>query len=289
MLKYMDDLRWNDLQIFLAAQQAGTFSAAARALGVEQSTVSRRIASLEEALGAALFLRSRQGLVLTERGEQVLPLAVEVEQRVLEIAELGHLARVEGTVRVALTESMAVYGLPAALDELLAAHPALRLQLSSSMSASDLGRREADIAVRLFRTTRGDLVSKRVVLLPNGIWAHPRWRDRPWDELEWVGLDRDPGPSRSSAWIAAHAAREPRVTTNGFIAMVEAIGHGVGAGIVPDAIARRNPDLVRLLSPAPPPPPSSVYLVAHRASRQVPRIAAVWRFLESHLQAMGES
>jgi DNA-binding transcriptional LysR family regulator len=281
-------MRWDDLRIFLAAHKAGSFSAAASVLRVEQSTVSRRIASLEAALGVAVFLRSRQGLVLTEHGERIMPLALEASARIEELATLSRTGGVEGTVRLALTESMAVYGLTAGLHELLLAHPALRLQLISSMNMSDLSRREADIALRLVRTQRGDLISKRVARLPNGLWGHPRWRGVAWEALEWVGLDTDAGLSTGRAWIQAHAVRPPRITTNGFVGMVEALRYGIGVGIVPDALAQQLPDLVQLASPAPP-PPTPVYLVAHRASREVPQIAAVWSFLEAHMRRLATS
>lgn len=277
----MEAMNWDDLRIFLAAHKAGSFSAAARVLRVEQSTVSRRIASLEEALGVAVFLRSRQGLVLTEHGERIMPVALETSAQIHELAALSSTG-VEGVVRLALTESMAVFGLTAALNGLLETYPALRLQFVNSMNVSDLSRREADIALRFVRTSRGDLVSKRVAHLSNGVWGHPRWQGRAWDELEWVGLDTDSGMYFGTAWIHEHATRTPRVTTNGFIGMVEALRHGIGVGLVSNALGLAVPELVRIASP-PPPPPTPVYLVAHRTSRQVPRIAAVWRFLEAYM------
>lgn len=279
----MDDLRWDDLQIFLAAHKAGTFSAAARALRIEQSTVSRRIASLESSLGAALFLRSRQGLVLTEQGERIVPLALDAQDRINELAEVAHGRRVAGTVRVALTESMAVYGLAERLDKLLDAHPDLQIQLVTSTEASDLGRREADVAVRLFQPRAGDLIAKRVTYLDNGLWGHARWQGTPWDALEWVGLESASDVSPGRLWTEAHAPRPPRLVTNGFLSFVDAVRRGIGVGVLPDPIAVGVAELVRIPAPAEPPAATPVYLVAHRASRHVPRVAALWDVLERYL------
>lgn len=282
----MDELKWDDLQVFLVAHASGSFSAAARQLHMEQSTVSRRIAALESALGSAVFLRSRQGLVLTDLGERILPLALEARQRVEELASISRGDRVDGVVRLALTESLAVYGLTGLLGDLLGAHPGLRLHLVNSTTLSDLSRREADIALRLARTARGDLVTKSVAQLPNGIWGHARWADVGWGELEWVSLSADIGEGRAHGWVEANAARTPRLVTNGFLAMVEAMRHGLGVGLVPDALAAQVPGLVRIDQDGHSAPPTSVYLVTHRASRGVPRIAAVWSFLEQALRTI---
>ena len=92
---------WDDLRLFLLAAESGTFTAAAQRAGLEQSTMSRRIAALETRLGGALFLRARSGLTLTEQGERILPLAREARARMQEVAEAVR-PQVAGKVRVAL-------------------------------------------------------------------------------------------------------------------------------------------------------------------------------------------
>ena len=109
------ELKWDDVKVFLAACEEGSFSAAARALGVEQSTVSRRIAALEDGLGGALFVRGRGGLVLTDRGAQVAPLARDARRTMLELVDAST-QEIDGLVRVAMTEGLAAYGLIPALS-----------------------------------------------------------------------------------------------------------------------------------------------------------------------------
>lgn len=277
-------IRWDDLQHFLAAHEEGSFSAAARLLMAEQSTVSRRVAALERRLGAPLFIRRRTGLLLTETGERILPLAREARDRIADLSAVARDAEVGGTVSLALTESMAVYTVIAFLERLFTDHPNLRIRLVSSTNVSDLSRREADLALRLFEPQRGDLVSTRVAELPNGVWGHRRWAGADWADLEWIDLDTDTRRGGRPSWVRANAPRPPRMTTNGFISMVEALRHGVGVAVLSDSLAQQVPDVVRIDAPMLPPPPTPVYLVAHTTSRHVPKVAAVWNFLESHLR-----
>lgn len=277
----MDDLRWGDLRLFLEAHDAGSFSEAARRLGAEQSTVSRRVAALEEALGSALFLRSRAGLTLTELGEQVLPLAQEARQRITELTEISRRGEVEGRVRLATTEALAVHGLSSALGSLLDAHPGLRIELVTGETSSDLSRREADLALRFARPTHGELVFKRIATLELGLWGHRCWAGTPFCELEWVALDLEGLLDPEGEWVRTHAPRRPRISTNGYLAMLAAIRDGLGAGILPDALAEAQDELVRLESPAPMPEALPLYLTGHRASRHAPRIHLVWDFLST--------
>jgi DNA-binding transcriptional LysR family regulator len=280
----MDEtLRWDDLHFFVAAHEAGSFSAAARRLMTEQSTVSRRIAQLERRVGAPLFVRSRAGLTLTEAGERILPLASEARDRINDIAELAHVDEVKGVVRLALTESMAVYAVIATLERLFEQHPRLQVSLVTSSNVSDLGRKEADVALRLFQPQRDDLHSTLVAQIPSSVWAHRRWAHTPWDDLEWIDLAVGAARTEPLSWVRTHAPRQPRLTTNGFISMVEAVRHGVGAAVMSDSLALQTPDLVRIETTAPPPRTTPVYLVSHRASRHVPSVAAVWDFLEAQL------
>lgn len=273
------ETHWDDLRLFLLAAEAGSFTAAAPHAGLEQSTLSRRIAALEAQLGGALFLRARSGLTLTEQGERVLPLAREVRLRIQEIGEMAH-REVTGTVRIALTEGMASEGLVAALPPLLAAHPHLQIVLVTGDTVSDLSRREADLALRFVRPARGDLVCKRAGALAQGVWGTPAWADRAWADLEWIRFDPGPFAAPEAAWIARHGVRPPRLVTNGYLSLLAALRQGLGVGVIADIIGHHSPGLVRLAHPHPEPEPQVVFLVGHAASRHTPRVAAVWDFLD---------
>lgn len=272
--------RWDDLRLFIAAVDAGSLSAAARRLGLEQSTMSRRIAALEESLGGALFLRGRSGLVLTEHGARILPLAREAGQRIHELTGVAD-ARVEGLVRIASTETLACYGLLEALPTLYAAHPGLQVQLVTGDELSDLTRREADLALRFVRPQSGALVFKKVAALEQGVWGTPEWASVPFEALEWVELEMGHLPMPETVWVRAHRSRPPRLMTNGYLSVLAALQRGLGVGVIPDLLGAQLPGLTRLEVPAPLPEPLPLYLVAHSASRRTPRIAAAWDFLDA--------
>src|SRR5262249_41615405 len=140
---------WNDLRYFLAIARAGTLVGAGRELGVEHTTVSRRLAALETTLGTRLFVRGPEGLLLTGAGTDILPCAEAVAAQIeaIERRISGGDSRVEGVVRLAIPESMNQYTMQmlAALRE---RYPALRVEVLTDNRAFDLRRGEADVALR---------------------------------------------------------------------------------------------------------------------------------------------
>lgn len=268
---------WDGVRWFLAAVDGGSFSEAARRLYVDQSTVSRRISDLEASLGGPLFLRSRAGLTLTERGEAVLPLAREARDRLVELGEVARDDRVAGTVRLALTAPVATYEVVPRLPVLRARHPELHVDLVTSARVADLTRREADLALRFVRPERGDLVARRIADVAFGVWARADVAGLPWAELPWVAMDYGPVPAPEQEWGAAHRETEPVLTARDHAVFVAALRAGIGAGVIADRVAEAE-GLLRVDGPQvdvrlP------LWLVAHRASRGTPRVAAVWEWL----------
>lgn len=155
-----DDLDWNDLRYFLRAAQAGTLAGAARAMGVDHSTIGRRLSSLERALGAPLVIRAPDGLHLTPLGESLVPLIEEVERAVL--AAYGHASQTQTRVRVALPTGFTRL-FSANLERLRTAHPQLILELLTGAKAVDLKRGEADLAIR-----SGPVVDEELIARPLG-------------------------------------------------------------------------------------------------------------------------
>jgi len=156
-------LNWDDLRFVLALRRAGSLGAAARLLKVEQSTCSRRLSSVEAALGAQLVARTPEGVALNEAGLLVATLAEGVDAGIEDLTRRigGEDRRPDGIVRLATTESMATF-LMAGLVPLRQAHPKIHVQLVVGSAALDLMRREADLAVRLFREKNPSLVTKKI-------------------------------------------------------------------------------------------------------------------------------
>lgn len=284
--------RWDDIQLLLSVARSGSFTRAAATLGIEQSTVSRRIAALEAQLGAQLFVAHPGGpgkRQLTPLGERLVRHAETVETSVLAFTDeaRGHEREVTGRVRVALTESLAVHVvIPNLVAPLKRAHPGLTLELVSSDLASDLGHRAAEIATRFFRPKSGDLVSKRVARLPTAVIASRALAKLPVERLPWVVCEIPGVSTPERAWYDRYVGREPTLITNTFVSQQAAVQHGLGAALLTRSTRLLDPNLVELDLGLPPGPELSLWLTTPRALRQVPRIRAVWDALEQALAAL---
>jgi DNA-binding transcriptional LysR family regulator len=287
-----DGVRWDDVRLFLALCRARTLGGAAAALGVDISTASRRLGALEAALATTLFDRGRDGIAPAEAAERLLPVAEEIEAAMARFAsEAEGLERaVSGLVRVACPPDAAEVLVAPLLPELLARHPALRVAIEPGEEVLDLTRREADLALRTARPARGDLVVTRLRDVRWAVAASPGVARalrtvRSWKDVPWIGW----GPRRSSSaparWLATHAAGiEPLVRSDGLRLQVSLVQRGVGVALVPEpslahyglvpvktaAVLRES---VRAL------PSDDLFLVTHRALRDVPRVRAVWDLL----------
>ena len=286
-------LRWDDLRVFLALQRSGSLKRGAERLGVNVSTMSRRLDALEAATGLHLFDRTPEGTRPTAAAEQLLPFAETMEHAAHGFARgVEALEREpEGEVRLTAPPGFIDHFLAPALPELCARHPSLELTLVSSIGYADLTRREADLALRIARPATGDLVAKRltsqgwtVLTTPKLARRHRPLRDP--NALRWVTYGEDLGHLPDCQWIAAHVARERVVLrTNSLTAQIEAVRAGIGAMLAPLPYAelrglselRCVPKLRRTVAAL---PEGALWLVGHRALRDVPRIAAVWSWLE---------
>ena len=291
-------IHWDDVRLFLALCRARTVGSAAEALGVDASTVSRRLAALEDELGAALFDRGRDGIAATEAAEELMPVAEEMEAVMnrFAIAAGGLEREVSGLVRITCPPDVADVVVAPILGELHALHPGLRIELDAGTAVRDLTRREADLALRTVRPVRGDLVVTRLVSARWLAVASPkRARElgtlRGWSDAPWVGWsDRlsHIGPAR---WLATHLrGADPVVRSDSLSVQFGVVRAGVGVALLPEP-SLEHYGLVPVkigaaLRPAAAEwPVDDLYMVTHRALRQVPRVRAVWDLL---LERLGE-
>jgi len=172
-------LDWDDLRYVLALRRAGSLGAAARQMKVEQSTASRRLSALEADLGVHLVSRTPEGMVLSDAGNLVADLAQTIEAGIEELSRRvgGEDHRPEGLVRLATTESFTPF-LMQGLVALRQQHPKVQVQLVVSSAALDLMRREADVALRLFRETNPTLVSRKIGEIGWSIYSSPAYLER---------------------------------------------------------------------------------------------------------------
>lgn len=293
------EVRWDDVRVFLALFRERNLAGAAARLGLDPSTLSRRLVGLEEALGARLFDRTREGLVPTTAAEQVLPSAEEVERGMLGFARAADALEVavEGVVRITAPPGLADGFIAPALGRLLARHPRLRIELDASTQVADLTRREADLALRTVRPRSGDLVMVRLTgtrwrAMTSAAYAAELGTLERWSDARWIGWGAELSQIGPSQWLGRHAPGvEPVLRSNSFAAQLAAAESGLGLMLVPESFA-----VIRKLVPvayapaleasAEQWPKDELWLVGHRALREVPRVAAVWQFLADELAAL---
>jgi DNA-binding transcriptional LysR family regulator len=283
-------LEWGDLRVFLAVHRTGSHAGAARLLSTAPSTIGRRVAALEQALGARLFARTPDGLVPTAAARGLFPRAerVEAEVRDAERELTGQDVRPTGTVRVTCGDGFGAYVLAPALPAFLAEHPGLAVELVSSVRVLDLTRGEADVALRLFRPREKSLVAKRVGTERYAVYGAPAYlarRGTPRTAKDLAGhdlvlFDRDMDRMTTQAWflrlaVGARVAVRSSTTT----ALHAACRAGAGLAVLTTSTVREDPGFANVL-PRLEAPPSEMWLVTHADLRGSARVAATLRFLE---------
>lgn len=287
------DPDWNLYRSFLAILREGSLSGAARSLGLAQPTLGRHVDALEEAVGFQLFTRSRDGLAPTEAALELRPFAEQLSATAAALLRTasGRGGAVQGAVRVTASEVVGVEILPPILAGLRERHPRLVIELVLSNEVENLLRRDADIAVRMVEPAQEALVARRLGDIGLGLHAHRRYLERAgvptrWEELEGhslIGFDRETPAIRSMAKRAGGLERAMfALRCDSDLAQLAAIRAGYGIGICQMALARRDPDLVRVL-------PDAfglalgTWLAMHEDLRTSPRCRAVFDALAAGL------
>jgi DNA-binding transcriptional LysR family regulator len=286
------DTRWDDVRLFLALHRERTLAKAAVSVGLDASTLSRRLVALEESLGTQLFDRTRDGLVPTAGAELLLAAAEEMAAAHARFSRdaQGFERVTEGIVRLSVPPGLAEAFVGPALVRLRAKHPRIQIELEASVRFVDLTRREADLAIRTRRPQTGDLVSvklgeRRWTPMIAAVQAKKRAPTKDWAELPWIGWSDDLGSFPPAMWLAKHVPSSAIVLrTSHFTTQVSAVEAGLGAALLPPAYARVAAlapvrHVGRLTESANELPINETWLVGHRALRAVPRVAAVWAFL----------
>jgi len=253
---------WDHYRTFLAVMREGSLSAAARDLGLAQPTVGRHIEALETAIGIQLFLRTPQGLLPTEAAIDLRPQAEQLSLQATALLRSVSAHRssakgaVAGTVRISASDTIAVEVLPDILEGLANRYPALIIELSVSDTIEDLLRQEADIAIRLAAPTQEALVVRRIGSIDVGLYAHRRYLEQHGvpTTLDDLSRHRLIGYHSESAFVRSMRKRnpalehaQPALKVDSNIAQMALIRSGCGIGFFQAGLARRDPDLVRVL------------------------------------------
>ena len=277
-----EGLAWDDLRFFLALARAGSLMAAARTLGVEHSTVSRRIGSLEGSLGLRLFDRLPRGWRPTPEGVRLITQAENVER---EVAMLRHSAAeidaLAGEVRITAPPVLLTMVVVPGLGEMMRTYPGLVPVLIGARRTSDLGRAEADIALRLGSVEGPDLVTRRIAHVTYGLYGRPEHVSRAPGRRIYIGLDKGQSDVPQTRWLEARRRSEGSrigMRSNDMTAQIGAARAGLGLALLPRFAVRSAPEL-RELEEGEPFEARPLNLVMHSDIRRAARVRMVADYL----------
>ena len=280
----------SDLEVVLALVRGGTLAQAAVRLGADASTVFRGVQRIEKALGQRLFERTRQGYLASDRGLAIARHAerIEAELEAARADALGPEAGVAGRVRLTTTDSVLRGLVLPCLPALVAEHPLLQLELTSTNELMSLTRRDADLALRATPSAPQHLVGRhlgtiRFVACASRAMSAAR-RRAGLAQHDWIAPDDAMPEHPSVRWRRKHLPKvSPRHSVDGIMAVVDAIKAGLGVGIVPSFMLKCETQLVALSQPLDA-CESQLWLLAHPESRHLRRIATVYQHLVRHIK-----
>jgi DNA-binding transcriptional LysR family regulator len=276
---------WDDLKYFLACARSGSLSKAGRILGVDQTTVSRRLSAFETALDAKLFDRTAPRTTLTQAGQALLDTAHRIEQGALEIGRLASGAdrRVEGVVRLAVSETLSVVFFARLMARLHEAHPDIELQLVTGALSTNLIKREADLALRAgVLPKQRSLVVRRVGRSVFHLYAsqpyldaHPKARRANWlAGHDVIGFSDELSEIPAAKWLAQHGKGARIVLrTNSILSAAQAAVGGWGIAALPFFVGKHHTQLVQVDRDTV--GHSDFWLLVHPDLQHVARIRAV--------------
>ena len=278
---------WNDLKYFLAVARSGSLTHTSGHLRVSQSTVGRRIAELEANLGMMLFQRHQTGYSLTDEGREVLRHAELVENSImaLERGAAGLDRTLAGTVRLATSENLATDLIIPAMPAFRKRYPGIRLEIITSTVTAELGRREADIALRVVRPTRGNLKVRCVGHMTYSVYGskdyvekHPVVEGEPLGGRHFIVWDDDHAHMPAAIWLAReYPGCKIALVTSSLPAQIAAVRAGLGLAVIPDFLVG-NDNFVRVI-PSDQMFSAEVWLVTHADLVASARVRAVSDFL----------
>jgi DNA-binding transcriptional LysR family regulator len=272
---------WADVRVFVALARYGSLSATARVLGVNHATVARRLAGLEQALRTKLFERRPTGYVLTAVGRQALEPASVMEDAAGTLGRVRSESSLTGLIRITATPSLAEMFLTPRLMELHKLYPALDFEVIAERGRVSLPRHQSDIALRLGRPERGDILARRLARVGYGFYCVREWRDRLKEGIlpVFIGFDEAGAQFPEALWLARQL-RGQRLAfrANYQTCQIAAARAGFGIALLPHFLAAGEPALVEVRLPEVP-PARELWLLTRRDVRRAPQLRTVTEFL----------
>lgn len=284
---------WNQVRAFLATAEEGSLSAAARALGQTQPTLSRQVAALEEELGVTLFERAGRAMALTTAGMELLEhvkVMADAANRI-SLSASGQSQVIEGRVAITATENVASQQLPTIVKKIHAVAPNIQIDILPSNEVQDLTRREADISIRHARPEQPDLIAKLLFETEAYLYASQDYIDKigPIERLSdleralFIGLDRTPEMIEAMAEFGLSLSpHQFRFNSPSGQVLYELVRLGLGVSILGKDIEAHSENIAAIL-PDQFSIPIPVWLVTHRELHTSKRIRVVYDILAEEL------
>lgn len=286
---YLENMEWDDLRFFLAVARSGGLSGAAEILRVSPSTVSRRLAQLEQALSVSLFAHHQTGYILTDDGSDLLAHAEQVEASItfLEMNVAGRDMQPEGVVKLATAENLANHLIIPELGRFKELYPKITLEISTGIGSVSLSRREADLAVRLQRPNQGNVNIRKLGTQKFGLYASTQYIEKRssfenpsrFDEDDFIVWGEEFSHLPMAAWLEKRLAdRPPALITHSLYAQAIGACSGVGLAVLPCFLGDTMDGLKRVLFEGDM-IEQEIWLVTHRNLAASARVKAVSDFL----------
>lgn len=276
---------WDDLRYILAVAAAGSLVGAARSLGVNHTTVLRRIGAFETKHGLRLFERLPSGYELTVGGEELIAAARRIDATVndLERKLAGQDLRLSGTLRVTTTDTLMGSILPEILALFRAAHPGITIEVAISNAFLNLTRRDADVAIRPAKNPPETLIGRRVAKVAFAIYGQRRYlarqRSRELAKHRWILPDESLANTSAAQWLNAELpGAEVAMRADSFLAAAQAARAGIGLAALPCYLGDSLADLVRVKGPVSE-METALWILTHEDLKPVARIRAFTDFV----------
>ncbi len=281
---------WNRARAFLVTAEEGSLAAAARSLGMTQPTLGRQVAALEQEIGLDLFTRRGRGLELTPNGikllEHVRLMGDAANQ--FSLSASGKSEFIEGVVCITATELLSTFMLPRMIKSLREMEPGIEIEVNSTNEARDLNRREADIAIRSFRPTQPDLITKKLRRVRGHLYAAKSYLQRlgeprtiaDLNQANYIDIEK---PGRLMAILNSQGFNLTQenfpVISNSHIVQWELVKQGVAIVVTVEEIGDSEPLVSRIVVPGLSPIEFDLWIVTHAELRTNRRIRRVFDFL----------
>jgi DNA-binding transcriptional LysR family regulator len=282
----MHIMEWDDYRYFLAVEQSGSVLGAAKRLGVNHTTVLRRIAGLERRLGVRLFERLRTGYTPTAAGEELREAARQVEQTLIGVEHrlAGKDLQLSGAVRVTTTDTLFQSLLLPHLLAFRIQHPQIQVQVVASHQLVNLTQREVDVAIRATNQPPDNMLGRKIGIARSAVYGARAYLAEhdcalPLAQYDWVGLDETLAHLPECHWLE-RSIPAARVTlrVDNLLHKVAAVKAGYGIAPLLCFLAEQEPTLVRLTEPDPL-FDTDIWLLGHPDLRQVARVRAFMEFI----------